>query len=225
MNVDPSFIGTVQDVIGTTVTVALSNETITGVCFIEGECYRIGQVGGFVRIPVGFMDLYGLISQVGAGAAPVTDEENLPYGNRWLQIQLVGERMRGGQFQRGISQHPTIEDKVHIVTEKDLHAIYGPSDPIDFVSIGHLASAGSIPAFVNINKLVTRHSAIVGSTGCGKSTTVAGLLNSISDKSQFPSARILVLDLHDVPEEQRPELLRAYQETVSSLYEDDVQAE
>jgi len=33
------------------------------------------------------------------------------------------------------------------------------------------------------------------------------------------------LAVHDVPEEQRPQLLRAYQETVSSLYEDDVQAE
>lgn len=33
------------------------------------------------------------------------------------------------------------------------------------------------------------------------------------------------LAVHDVPEEQRPELLRAYQETVSSLHEDDVQAE
>jgi len=30
---------------------------------------------------------------------------------------------------------------------------------------------------------------------------------------------------HEVPEDQRPELFRAYQETVSSLYEDDVQAE
>jgi len=33
------------------------------------------------------------------------------------------------------------------------------------------------------------------------------------------------LAVHDVPEDQRPELLRAYQETISSLYEDDVQAE
>ena len=33
------------------------------------------------------------------------------------------------------------------------------------------------------------------------------------------------LAVHEVPEDQRPELLRAYQETVSSLYEDDVQAE
>lgn len=196
MRIDPSFIGTVQDVMGTTVTVALSNDTITGVSFMGGECYRIGQVGSFVRIPIGFTDLFALVTQVGAGAAPINSEDSLPYGNRWLQIQLVGERIRGGHFQRGVSQHPTIEDKVHIVTEKDLHAIYGPSEPVDFISIGHLASAESIPAFIDINKLVTRHSAIVGSTGCGKSTTVAGLLNSISDKSQFPSARILVLDIH-----------------------------
>ena len=33
------------------------------------------------------------------------------------------------------------------------------------------------------------------------------------------------LTVHDVPEEQRPELLRAYRETLSSLYEDDLQAE
>lgn len=33
------------------------------------------------------------------------------------------------------------------------------------------------------------------------------------------------LAVHEVPEDQRPELLRAYQETVSSLYEDDAQVE
>jgi exonuclease SbcD len=33
------------------------------------------------------------------------------------------------------------------------------------------------------------------------------------------------LAVHEVPEDQRPELLRAYQETVSSLYEDDARAE
>lgn len=33
------------------------------------------------------------------------------------------------------------------------------------------------------------------------------------------------LAMHEVPEEQRPELIRAYQETVASLFEDDIQAE
>lgn len=196
MQTDPSLIGTVQDVCGTTITVALTDETATGVSFVSGECYRVGQVGSFVRIPIGFVDLYGLVSQVGAGAAPAKEGKLLPYGNRWLQVQLVGEGKRGGIFQRGISQHPTIEDKVHIVTEKDLKAIYGPGEPTDFVSIGHLASAESIPTYVDINKLVTRHSAIVGTTGCGKSTTVAGLLNFLSNTENYPSARILVIDIH-----------------------------
>ncbi len=196
MQNDPSLIGTVQDVSGTTITVALTDETATGVSFVSGECYRVGQIGSFVRIPIGFVDLYGLVSQVGAGASPAKEGERLTYGNRWLQVQLVGEGKRGENFQRGISQHPTIDDKVHIVTEKDLKAIYGPGEPTDFVSIGHLASAESIPTYVDINKLVTRHSAIVGTTGCGKSTTVAGLLTSLSNTEIYPSARILVLDIH-----------------------------
>ncbi|MHB8789932.1 MAG: ATP-binding protein [Desulfobulbaceae bacterium] len=196
MPTDPSLLGTVQDVFGTTVTVALTDETATGVCFVSGECYRVGQIGSFVRIPVGFIDLYGLVSQVGAGAAPSKEGEMVPYGNRWIQVQLVGEGKRGSAFQRGISQHPTIDDKVHIVTENDLKSIYGPGDPTDFVAIGHLASAESIPTYVDINKLVTRHSAIVGTTGCGKSTTVAGLLNSLSNADNYPSSRIIVLDIH-----------------------------
>lgn len=196
MQRDPTFIGTVQDVHGATLTVELSSDTVTGLGFVNGEGYRVGQVGSFVRIPLGFVDLYGVVSHVGAGAAPESDEEHKAYGNRWVKVQMVGEGQRGGRFERGISQHPTIEDRVHIVTEADLIAIYGAGDPQDFVSIGHLASAESIPALVNINKLVTRHSAVVGTTGSGKSTTVAGLLTALSDSARYPSSRIVVLDIH-----------------------------
>lgn len=196
MQRDPTFIGTVQDVHGATITVELSDETVTGLGFVHGEGYRIGQVGSFVRIPLGFVDLYGVVSQVGAGAAPKRDEDLHAYGNRWITVQMVGEGQRGGRFERGISQHPTIEDRVHIVTEADLLSIYGSGDPQDFVSVGHLASAESIPALVNINKLVTRHCAVVGTTGSGKSTTVAGLLTALSEPTRYPSARIVVLDIH-----------------------------
>lgn len=196
MGFDPTFIGTVQDVNGTAVTVELSESTVTGLSFVRGEAYRIGQVGSFVRIPLGFTNLYGIVSQVGAGAAPDSQSESKPFGNRWARVQLVGEGHHGGKFTRGVSQHPTIDDRVHIVTEADLKAIYGPGDPDDFVRIGALASAESIPALVDINKLVTRHSAVVGTTGSGKSTTVAGLLTALSDRTRYPSARILLLDLH-----------------------------
>lgn len=195
MQRDPTFIGTVQDVHGATITVELSDATVTGLGFVHGEGYRIGQVGSFVRIPMGFVDLFGVVSQVGAGAAPERDEERQIYGNRWVKVQMVGEGQRG-RFERGISQHPTIEDRVHIVTEADLLAIYGSGDPQDFVSVGHLASAESIPSLVNINKLITRHCAVVGTTGSGKSTTVAGLLTALSEPTRYPSARIVVLDIH-----------------------------
>lgn len=193
---DPTLIGTVQDVQGATITVELTDDTVTGLSFVNGEGYRIGQVGSFVRIPLGFVDLYGVVSQVGAGAAPEREHDQHLYGNRWLRVQLVGEGRRNGRFERGVSQHPTIDDRVHIVTEADLRAIYGPGEPDDFVSVGHLASAESIPALIDINKLVTRHAAVVGTTGAGKSTTVAGLLTSLSDAGRYPSARIVVLDIH-----------------------------
>src|ERR1017187_9164320 len=193
---DPTLIGTVQDVAGTSVSVSLVSETATGLSFFKGESYRIGQVGSFVRIPLGYTSLFGIVSQVGAGAAPKTEGDTHPWGNQWLKVQLVGERGREGKFERGVSQHPTINDAVHIVTEEDLREIYGPGDPVDFVTVGHLASAESIPALVNINKLVTRHSAVVGTTGAGKSTTVAGLLTALSEPARHPLARIVVLELH-----------------------------
>lgn len=193
---DPTLIGTVQNVNGATVSVELTTETATGLSFVDGEGYRIGQVGSFVRIPLGYVNLYGVVSQVGAGAAPVREGESNPFGRRWLTVQLVGEGRGAGRFVRGLSQHPTIDDRVHIVTEADLRAIYGPGDKTDFVQVGHLASAESIPAFVDITKLVTRHSAIVGTTGAGKSNTVAGVLQALANKTTYPSARILVLDIH-----------------------------
>ncbi len=196
MRTDPTLIGTVQDVAGTSVSVALVSETATGLSFFKGESYRIGQIGSFVRIPLGYTSLFGIVSQVGAGAAPRKEDDNRPWGNQWLKVQLVGERGREGRFERGVSQHPTINDAVHIVTEEDLREIYGPGDPVDFVSVGNLASAESIPALININKLVTRHSAVVGTTGAGKSTTVAGLLAALSHPTRYPSARIVVLDIH-----------------------------
>jgi len=196
MSTDPTFIGTVQNVNGATVSVELISETATGLSFVDGEGYRIGQVGSFVRIPLGHVELYGVVSQVGAGAVPIREGEANPYGRMWLTVQLVGEGRRRGRFVRGLSQHPTIDDRVHIVTESDLRSIYGPGDLNAFVQVGHLASAESIPALVDITKLITRHSAIVGTTGAGKSHTVAGILHALADKDNYPSARIVVLDIH-----------------------------
>lgn len=189
-------IGEVQNVDGTTVSVSLSSDCISGLTYVDGEGYRIGQVGSFVKIPLGYNDLFGIVSQIGANAVPEKQLEIQPYGNRWMTIQLIGEGQGNGGFERGISQYPTIGDEVHLVSESDLKHIYGHINKPYLVNVGHIAGSESIPALIDINKLITRHSAIVGSTGSGKSTTVAGIIDALADKKKYPSSRILIFDIH-----------------------------
>lgn len=195
---DPTFLGTVSAVSGASITVRLAESLASGLAIIKGHTYRVGQVGSFVRIPQGYQDLYGVVCEVGATAAPPTlDVENIDAG-RWMRVELAGESI-GNRFERGLSQHPNINDRIHIVTETDLLRIYGYGGD-DQVLIGTLSSAENIAVRLSLDALVTRHSAILGSTGSGKSTTVASLLRSIvrpnADAGGSPGARILLLDIH-----------------------------
>ena len=131
MSNNPTYLGTVQDVQGATISVALGKDTVSGLAFIDGHGYRIGQIGSFVRISIGFTDLFGIVSQVGAGAVPEAFAKTEPYGFRWLKVQLVGEGRRSGEFKRGISQYPTIGDEAHQVFHR-----YG-SNPVQLPNALH----------------------------------------------------------------------------------------
>lgn len=196
--VDPTFMGRVSTVSGASVTVKLSESLASGLSIIDGHTYRVGQVGSFVRIPQGYQDLYGVVCEVGASAAPKTLDAGEIETGRWMRVELAGEAI-GSQFERGLSQHPNINDNVHIVTEADLKRIYGGKGDDQF-KIGSLSSAENIDVRLSLDALVTRHSAILGSTGSGKSTTVASLLRSIvqpdGNANGSPAARILLLDIH-----------------------------
>ncbi|MFC3076146.1 ATP-binding protein [Shinella pollutisoli] len=194
----PTLLGHVGAVAGATINVRQFEGTASGIAIIGGRSYRIGQVGSFVRIPQGYHDLYGIISDVGATATPETLVDSGARGDRWIKVQLVGEVLEA-TFERGISQYPAINDQVHLVVEEDLARIYGTADTGQ-VTIGRLSGAESIPVRIDLDKLVTRHSAVLGSTGAGKSTTVTSLLRSLSvgqgDHSSFPNARVLLMDIH-----------------------------
>lgn len=192
---DPTLLGRVESATGSTVTVGLDEETLSGLVYIEGQGHRVGQVGSFVRIPQGFANLFGLVTQAGAAAAP-TELATPEQSRRWLTVEIVGEGRTGEPFSRGVYRYPTIGDEVHLVTEDDLAIIYGSSTSREHVEVGSLSSARSIPARIDVNKLVTRHCAVVGATGSGKSTTVAGLVAKLSDATAHPAARILMLDIH-----------------------------
>lgn len=193
---NPAVIGSVRSISGTNVSVQLYPSLNSTISYIYGNGYKVGQVGGFVKIPQGFVNLYGTIVQIGADAVPESMRDDANTGVRWMTVQLVGEGAKSQPFERGISQYPMIDDEVYIVTEDDLVNIYGRENGAEFVPVGTISGAENIPALVDINKLVTRHSCIVGSTGTGKSTTVAALVSTLIDSTVFPSSRIILVDIH-----------------------------
>ena len=195
---DPTYLGTVASVSGSSVSVHLAQSAASGLSIIEGRAYRIGQVGSFIRIPQGYQDLFGVVSEIGAKETREASGTANADTGRWMVVQLVGESI-GGVFERGIGQYPNVGDDVHITTESTLARIYG-ADDFGHVVIGSLSSAESIPAKLTLDELITRHSAVLGSTGSEKSTTIASLLQAITitsvDGGGYQSARILMLDIH-----------------------------
>ncbi len=195
MRSEATFAGVVRKVVGARVSVELSQD-LSASPIIEGRIHRIGQVGSFVRIPLGFLSLYGVVSMVGASEALEPTEAGVPLGRgqRWIEVQLLGEAYRSEDFNRGVSVFPTLDDEVHVVTEADLSLIYAHGKP-SMIQMGTLATSNSVPAYVDLDRLVTRHAAILGSTGSGKSNMVAGLLKGLVSGG-YPSAQVLVIDPH-----------------------------
>ncbi len=194
---DPTYLGTIAAVSGAALNVQLAESIASGLSIINGQTYKVGQVGSFVRVPQGYQDLFGVVSEVGANAVPESMGSVNDTG-RWMKVELVGE-VTSGVFERGVSQYPNIGDSVHLAVEEHLRKLYDVRGQGHIV-IGTLASAESITAKVALNELVTRHSAVLGSTGSGKSTTVASLLRAITTPDpraeDYPNARVLLLDIH-----------------------------
>ena len=107
--VDPTYIGQVASVTGAVVRVRLREDMPSTLVMIGGESYRVGQIGGFFRVPLGYTNLYAVCTQIGADAAPPGSAEGAfggalemdPQlrlsGYRWMTIVLFGEGL-GNEF-------------------------------------------------------------------------------------------------------------------------------
>ena len=192
---DATRIGRVRQVLGATVTVELSPELVGTAPLWHGRVVPIGQVGSIVRIPQGSITLLGSVILVGISdlLPPLAPSQAVEQGKRWLQLRMLGEVDAFGQFHRGVSMYPGLDDDVHFSTADDLATIYPPAES-DRVAVGVLAAAPDVSMTMDPSKLVTRHCAVVGSTGSGKTSAVATLIQRF--ETEWPSANIVVVDPH-----------------------------
>lgn len=194
---DPTCVGRVRHVLGAVVTVALDNDLAGIAPIYRGRLQSIGQIGSLVRIPQGLVDLVATVSLVGIAelVEPPAPAAMAQRDERWLQVQLIGEIDRGsGVFKRGVGSYPALDDEVHFATAEQLRAIFPTADQ-SHLRIGRLSASEDIPVCLDANRLVVRHGAIVGSTGAGKTSAVASLLQSFA-RGGWKAANIVVVDPH-----------------------------
>ena len=194
---DPTCIGRVRHVLGATITVALDSDLAGIAPIYRGRLQPIGQIGSLVRLPQGLVDLIATVTLVGIAelSGPVPPAEAVQRGERWLQVQLLGEVDRGrGLFRRGVSTYPGLDDPVHFATADDLTAVFPKKDE-NHLRIGCLAAAEEVEVCLDTTRLVVRHAAIVGSTGAGKTSAVSSLLQNFV-AGGWRAANIVVIDPH-----------------------------
>lgn len=116
-----------------------------------------------------------------------------------IKLELVGEIRTDSKdgspyFSGGIKSYPHMGAIAHRIRHDDLAAVYASSGA-KVVNIGNLSQDSSIPALIDVDKLLSRHFAVVGTTGVGKSTAVTLLLRKIVETR--PDIRVLILDPHN----------------------------
>ena len=106
--------------------------------------------------------------------------------------EILGLERR--KFQRGVTNYPTIGDAVDLISNQDLRTVYAPSGS-DQIDVGTLQQDPSVIAYVDVEEMLSKHFAVLGSTGVGKSTGVSLLLNEILKAR--PNLRVFLLDVHN----------------------------
>ncbi|MBR0555166.1 ATP-binding protein [Ciceribacter sp. L1K23] len=115
-----------------------------------------------------------------------------------IEVELLGEVYKApsgrDEFTTGISRYPYLGAIAHRIRAADLLRIY-ESRQGNHCVIGKLTQDESIDATIHIPSMLSKHFAVVGSTGVGKSTAVSLLLHKAIESD--PKLRVLILDPHN----------------------------
>src|ERR1700704_3109643 len=149
-------------------------------------------VGRFVSIRCANSTIVAMITDVTCEDLPSSDNYIATAG-----VDLLGEILGGPErpkFQRGVTNYPTIGDAVDLITSQELRTVYAPAGS-DQINVGTLQQDPSVIAYVDVEEMLSKHFAVLGSTGVGKSSGVSLLLNEILVAR--PTLRVFLLDVHN----------------------------
>jgi DNA helicase HerA-like ATPase/regulator of sigma D len=167
---------------------------------------EVGRINSYIIIPVGVRRIVAMVTRV-----LLTEESELkadktmvtlPSSRRLMKATMIGT-IDEGRFRQGISLFPVLDTPVLITTKEDLNAIFGkktdldestPEEPGFCIPIGRSAIFPDYEIKIDPDAFFGKHAAIIGSTGSGKSCTIATIVQSVIEHPTVKQTRFIILD-------------------------------
>ena len=161
------------------------------------EEWLIGVIDRVVKTPI-LEESSQLDSEGDEEIADVYQREGVLNTVRIVLVGTVGITPNNEpRFSRSLVQVPEIDGECYILRDAQLQAfmallsVEGKAE--HSLEIGRYTIDESAVAYLDGNKLFQRHASLVGSTGSGKSWSVAAILEQAAN---LPSSNLIVFDLH-----------------------------
>nr|NUR37559.1 ATP-binding protein [Sphingomonas sp.] len=182
-------IGQVVEIAGSGSQIRMDAATVLGLQSHKDPSVAMsGQVGSQIKTVVGNAWLIANVRTLKSGEQ----------GELIAYVDFLGEGSRDSSgnmsnFRRGVTRYPIPGAEVLPVTTEDLRAVFAASDE-PHIEIGTVYPTDDIRGALYVDPMLGKHFAVLGSTGTGKSTSVALILHRISQLS--PEGHIVMIDPH-----------------------------
>jgi len=162
---------------------------------IRNNQLHMAQLGTVLKIVTSNSVVVAMVSSLDIAGK---DDEGMNDGCI-ARLDILGEittniTTKKTRFYRGVRSFPVLNEAVYNMSAEDLRLIFSNENE-QTIEVGRLQQDSNIIAQVRTDDLLSKHFAIVGSTGSGKSCTVALVLQAILDQNS--DAHVVLFDPHN----------------------------
>lgn len=161
------------------------------------------QVGRFLKIAQGNLD-FTIATIRNIKGANTVSLDGTPIWSFQIECQAIGTLVENKTFDRGSLLLPVPTEHAFIAEADTLDTIFSADEEHNF-SLGKLSMNKAIDLMINGNRFFSKHIAVVGSTGSGKSCAVASMLQDVvgisqhknKNKDKQNNSHVVMFDIHD----------------------------
>lgn len=208
-------VGKIIEVSGNNLRIEIDDSVNELIRAVDGQVYPVGQMGSIIKVHFGRKLLFAFVRSLKMRSELINENSNQLINTaddaRILEADLFGQGYWSNknsrlEFSRGVETYPLPLQSAYICLNDELEAVYKAAESnaqdetiTPMVPIGNYIGGNNAVCRANIDKLFGHHFAILGSTGSGKSGTVASILHSVLDhqpRGTTLKPRIVMIDPH-----------------------------